>query len=49
MKTKMAIALLIAGASLAPIMSYAADDADQDRSHPKAHYYTQVRTHCSTF
>ena len=36
MTTKLAIALLIVGASLAPLASYAADDQDQDRSHPKA-------------
>jgi hyperosmotically inducible protein len=27
---------LIIGAALAPIISYSADDADMDRSHPKA-------------
>ncbi len=36
MKTKLAIACLIVGASLTPIISYSADDADMNRSHPKA-------------
>ena len=36
MKTKLAIACLIIGASLTPVVSYSADDADMDRSHPKA-------------
>ena len=36
MKVKLAIACLIVGASLAPIVSYSADDVDADHSHPKA-------------
>jgi hyperosmotically inducible periplasmic protein len=36
MKTKFAITCLIIGAFLAPIASFAADDRDSDRSHPKA-------------
>lgn len=36
MKNKIAIACLILGASLTPVISYSADDADMDRSHPKA-------------
>jgi hyperosmotically inducible periplasmic protein len=38
MKTKLAISCLIVGASLAgaSVVSYASDDPDMDRSHPKA-------------
>ncbi len=36
MKTKLAIACLIVGASLTPVVSYSADETDMDRSHPKA-------------
>jgi len=37
MKNKFAITCLIVGAALAaPIVSFAGDDADADRSHPKA-------------
>ena len=36
MKIKFAITCLIIGASLAPVASFCSDDADADRSHPKA-------------
>jgi len=36
MTTKLAVTLLIVGGMFAPLISYSADDADQDRSHPKA-------------
>lgn len=36
MKNKFAITCLIVGAALTPIISYAGDDTDADRSHPKA-------------
>ena len=36
MKMKLAIASLIIGATLAPVVGYCRDDADLDRSHPKA-------------
>ena len=36
MKTKLAIACLIVGASLSPVVRFSADEADMDRSHPKA-------------
>lgn len=36
MRTKIATMCLVVGAALAPVMSYAADDTDMDRSHPKA-------------
>ena len=36
MRTKIAMACLIAGAALAPVASYSAEDTDMDRSHPKA-------------
>lgn len=36
MKNKFAITCLIVGAALAPIVSHAGEDADVDRSHPKA-------------
>jgi hyperosmotically inducible protein len=35
MKNKFAITCLIVGAALAPVISYAGEDADMDRSHPK--------------
>ena len=36
MKSKLAFAGLLASALLLPAMSYAADDQDADRTHPKA-------------
>jgi hyperosmotically inducible protein len=36
MKSKLAFAGLLAGALLLPAFSYAADDQDADRAHPKA-------------
>jgi len=36
MKMKLAIASLIIGATLAPAIGYCGEDADLDRSHPKA-------------
>ena len=36
MKAKLAVASLIVGGLLVPALGYAADDQDQDRSHPKA-------------
>ena len=35
-KINLAVTCLIAGALLAPIVSYSADETDSDRSHPKA-------------
>ena len=37
MKTGIAAACLMIGASLAPVASFGSDDADADRSHPKAY------------
>ena len=36
MKSKLALAALVTGALLAPVLSQAADDQDADRSNPKA-------------
>ena len=36
MNTRIAVTCLIIGASLAPVASFSADDADADRSNPKA-------------
>ena len=36
MKKRLAITCLIIGASLAPVVGYSGQDADADRSHPKA-------------
>ena len=36
MNTKLALGCLIVAVALAPIASYSSDDADMDRSHPKA-------------
>jgi len=36
MKARLAIAGLITGAFLAPVIGHAADDQDKDRAHPKA-------------
>jgi hyperosmotically inducible protein len=36
MKSKLAVAGLLAGALLLPALSHAADDQDADRAHPKA-------------
>jgi hyperosmotically inducible protein len=36
MNTRSAVTCLIIGASFAPVASFAADDADADRSHPQA-------------
>lgn len=36
MNTRVAVTCLIIGASLAPMASFSSDDADADRSHPKA-------------
>jgi hyperosmotically inducible protein len=36
MKSMSALTLLVAGALLVPALSLAADETDQDRSHPKA-------------
>ena len=36
MKTTIAMTCLIIGAALVPVASFAGDDADMDRSHPKA-------------
>ena len=35
-KINLTVTFLIAGALLAPIVSYSADETDSDRSHPKA-------------
>src|ERR1700682_4470107 len=35
-KINLAVTCLIAGALLAPVVSYSADETDSDRSHPKA-------------
>lgn len=36
MKTTIAMTCLIVSAALVPVVSFAGDDADMDRSHPKA-------------
>ncbi len=36
MKNKFAITCLVVGATLAPILTYATEDTDADRAHPKA-------------
>jgi hyperosmotically inducible periplasmic protein len=36
MNAKFAVTCLIIGASFAPVASFSADDADADRSHPRA-------------